>query len=529
MKKRLKKIVLLICVLTLCFNMVASSASDSGYIRVTGATNIHVRSEASTDSASLGRLDYGAKVTIKGESGDWYMIAFGAGSGYIMKKFVVANPPETLATVAPTTEKATTQAATVKATTQAATTKAPVSTQTSGSYPAYGTVYNIRTNLTVRKSGDSSGAVVGSLQDGARVTVYGLSGDYYQIKYGTGTAYVSKNYVKLTGDAPNETAKAPTTQAQTTKAPATQAPSTQVQTTKAPAAEISFQDVKKTGYANVTTNLLVRSIPSTTGTILGRYASKTAISIIGESKDWYKVSYLGKTAYVMAKYVTFTKPVTETQASSSTTAASSSTSSTSAASTGSSSSGSQTSTNSGSTVTTVTNNAASSSTGSAALYTTYSPVSISVPLYHQYDSAWASHRLGNSSATFRSAGCVTTCLAMLEEQKTKTTCTPLMMEAKLSYTSGGSVYWPRTTTQYTGTDYLNVIYNQLRAGKPVIIGAKWASSNAQHYVVVTGYNGSTSKLSPSGFTVNDPGTAGAKNLAEFFGRTPRFYKLVYYK
>ena len=80
---------------------------------------------------------------------------------------------------------------------------------------------------------------------------------------------------------------------------------------------------------------------------------------------------------------------------------------------------------------------------------------------------------------------------------------------------------------YLSTNYLSNIYNLLKAGKPVAIGAK-TSSGGQHWVVVTGYKGGNT-LKASNFTINDPGSSTRDTLDDLFSSYPIFYKIAYYK
>ncbi len=158
----------------------------------------------------------------------------------------------------------------------------------------------------------------------------------------------------------------------------------------------------------------------------------------------------------------------------------------------------------------------------------YSKISLKVPDYKQYDSRWANVTLGNSGQSIQKIGCATTALAMTESYKTGTTIYPHNMAKKLSYTSGGAVYWPTSYTIITNSSgYLTTIYNSLKAGKPVIVGAK-NSYGGQHYVVVTGVK-ETDTLTTSAFYINDPGSATRVTLNQFFASYPNFYKMLHAK
>ena len=157
----------------------------------------------------------------------------------------------------------------------------------------------------------------------------------------------------------------------------------------------------------------------------------------------------------------------------------------------------------------------------------YTAVSISVPHYMQTDKRWASVTLGRSGKTIYRIGCTTTSIAMIESYRTGKAIYPDAMSRKLSYTSSGNVYWPSDYTAVTSTNkYLEKIYAELKAGKPVLFGAKTASGG-QHWVVITGYMGGTT-LTASGFAINDPADRTRKTLADLYADYPRFYKFFTY-
>lgn len=159
---------------------------------------------------------------------------------------------------------------------------------------------------------------------------------------------------------------------------------------------------------------------------------------------------------------------------------------------------------------------------------TFKAISLKVPDYKQTDSRWKNVTLGSSGQTIGKIGCATTALAMTESYKTGTTIYPNAMAKKLSYTSGGAVYWPTSYNVITTkTGYLQTIYSALQNGKPVIVGAK-NSYGGQHYVVVTGVK-SCDALTTSAFYINDPGSNSRVTLNQFFNEYPNFYKMLYVK
>lgn len=161
----------------------------------------------------------------------------------------------------------------------------------------------------------------------------------------------------------------------------------------------------------------------------------------------------------------------------------------------------------------------SSSTGG------YSAVSVSVPSFKQTDSRWASYPIGTNGGTIGTIGCATTAIAMMESCRTGTTIYPNAMAKKLSYTAGGSVYWPSHYTVSTNTGYLTAVYNLLKQGKPVLFGAK-TSSGRQHWVVITGFTGGS--LTAANFTIHDPGSNSRTTLQQLLNAYPVFYKYFHY-
>lgn len=156
----------------------------------------------------------------------------------------------------------------------------------------------------------------------------------------------------------------------------------------------------------------------------------------------------------------------------------------------------------------------------------YSAVSLSVPSFKQTDSRWASYPIGTAGGSIGTIGCATTGIAMMESYRTGTTVYPHAMAKKLRYTSGGSVYWPSHYTVTTSkTGYLATAYNLLKAGKPVLIGAK-TNAGGQHWVVITGFTGGS--LTAANFTINDPGSNSRTSLQQFLNVYPNFYKYFHY-
>lgn len=281
--------------------------------------------------------------------------------------------------------------------------------------------------------------------------------------------------------------------------------------------------------ATASTRLNVRSSPSISGTVIGGLAKGTTVTLAGKSGDWWKVEYAaGRFGYCSDDYIAVL-PTRSARVSAD---------------------GYRLNIRSGPSTaygvvsqfwdgTGVT--VLSSSGGWAKVlyagtgigyvseeFLTYASsgtpaVSLSVPYYSQLDPRWANLRLGSSRYTVGSAGCTTTAMAMVESTVRGYPLTPAGMVKELGYSSSGNLYWPSTYSPYTGTDYLSVIYRQLKAGRPVMIGG-FTPAGAQHWVVVTGFTGGD--LKAENFTVHDPGSGGRKTLGEFQSKYSVFYKIM---
>ena len=222
----------------------------------------------------------------------------------------------------------------------------------------------------------------------------------------------------------------------------------------------------KSGYVSTDgANLNIRSGAGTENKVLGKLKNGEKFAVVSESSGWLKILYNGtKSGYVFKDY---TK------------------------------------------------------------YKYYSAVSLELPDYKQTDSRWADIKLGSSSSTtIKKIGCVICSLANSETYRKGVAVTPKDLSKSLKFTSGGAVYWPDNYTQYAKNEYLSVVYNKLKSGIPVIIGAK--SSKSTHYVTVYGFKKSNN-LSAENFLVKDPAGTNAKTLKDFFASYPTFLKLVYYK
>ena len=211
----------------------ASARADSTGAATVTASALNMRAEPSTASAIVTCLPRGTVVVVTGESGDWYQVYYNGHSGYMSKSYLsYASSGQT----------------------------------DLGTGTVKGTYVNVRSGPSTAYS------VIGQVNTGASFPVTGVSGSFYQIRYGGTTAYISSHYLTLSGSAGGSSAP---------------------QSTPAP---------QSTGV--ITGNYVrMRSGPGTGYSILGTYNVGTKMTITGQSGDWYAVSYNGRAGYVYKQYL----------------------------------------------------------------------------------------------------------------------------------------------------------------------------------------------------------------------------------
>lgn len=242
-----------------------ASVSKGQVVNVT--STLRVRSAANTNSTVLGTLRNGATFDIISKSGSWYEIKYNGGSGFVHGDYV----------------KEITESSTVSST---------------------GKVVNVTSNLRVRSGASTSASVLGYITNNTSVSIVGVEGSWYKIKYNSGYGYVHKDYILVDGSSNNTTNGS-------TNNNSTNNNSTNNGNNASNESNNSSENViNKTGYVyNVSSGgLNVRSAASTSSTILGTLYSGNSVNIIGESGSWYKITYNSSTAYVHKDYITENKP-----------------------------------------------------------------------------------------------------------------------------------------------------------------------------------------------------------------------------
>ena len=227
----------------------SSSGGSAGRISGTGGAGVNVRSGAGTRYGRIGGLAEGASVTIVGQSGGWYQIKYGSGTGWVCGDYVKK-----------------TSGGSSGGSSSGGTSTGKVS-GTGGS------------GLNVRSGAGTGHSRIGGLAEGASVTIVGQSNGWYKIKYGSGTGWVSSQFVKKgSGGSSGGSSSGGSSSGGSTS---------------------TAGYVSGTGGAGVN----VRSGAGTGHSRIGGLAEGASVTIVGQSNGWYKIKYGSGTGWVSSQFV----------------------------------------------------------------------------------------------------------------------------------------------------------------------------------------------------------------------------------
>ncbi|MEK4868660.1 SH3 domain-containing protein [Niallia sp. FSL W8-1348] len=234
-------------------------------VNVQSGSNLNVRSTASTSGTIKGKLAAGTVVTVLSEKNGWSQIKTNNLEGYVSSEYLTSVSTPT------TPEKETGQKDEEKQPEKTPTVEKKVNVQ-SGS------------NLNVRSTASTSGTIKGKLTAGTVVTVLSEKNGWSQIKTNNLEGYVSSEY--LTSVSTPTTPEKETGQKDEEKQPE-----------KTPTVE------KKVNVQSGS-NLNVRSTASTSGTIKGKLAAGTIVTVLSEKNGWSQIKTNNIEGYVSSEYLT---------------------------------------------------------------------------------------------------------------------------------------------------------------------------------------------------------------------------------
>ncbi|MCC3866874.1 SH3 domain-containing protein [Terrisporobacter mayombei] len=199
----------------------------------TGTVNdsLNIRKGPNTTYAKVGSLKKNAKVTIVAKTdNNWFKIKFNNGYGYVSSQYITI------------------------------TTNKPGTNET----PCFAAAA-ITSNINVRKGPNTSYAKIGSLKKNAKVSIVAItSNNWYKIKFNSGYAYVSSQYVTLT----------------------------------------EVEELEYSATASILSSVYVRTGPNTNYEKIDSVKKDAKVDIVAiTSNGWCKIKYNNKFGYIYGGYV----------------------------------------------------------------------------------------------------------------------------------------------------------------------------------------------------------------------------------
>lgn len=237
----------------------SSSVSSSFGVGTITGSDVRMRSGAGTNYSILGTYGKGTQMTVTGVSGNWYAVSYNGKTGYVSSDYMKVTSSEASSSASTTSGSSST-------------------TSVSGT----GTVTG--SSVRMRSGAGTNYSILATFAKGTTVQVTGKTGNWYAIKYDGKAGYISADYLKVT-----ESSSATATPDATT--------TTATSTTSASSG--------KTGTV-IGSSVRMRSGPGTSYDTLGYYSNGVTMTVLGSENGWYKVSYNGKTGYIIAQYLRVT-------------------------------------------------------------------------------------------------------------------------------------------------------------------------------------------------------------------------------
>lgn len=140
--------------------------------------------------------------------------------------------------------------------------------------------------LNVRAGAGTNNKVLGTLKNGANVTVVSQSNGWYKIKYGSGYGYVSSQYVTIGNNENSSTDNNGSSNDNNSNSGSSD----------------NNININKKGTVRASV-LNVRSGPGTNNKIIGNLKNGAKVNVLEEKGEWYKIEYGKNYGYVSAQYI----------------------------------------------------------------------------------------------------------------------------------------------------------------------------------------------------------------------------------
>ncbi|MGL5616214.1 MAG: SH3 domain-containing protein [Sarcina sp.] len=158
-----------------------------------------------------------------------------------------------------------------------------------------GQVIGISSSLNVRSGAGTNYSTIGSLKNGETIKIIGEKSGWYEISYSGKVGYVSKKYIKITGEVKPEN---PGGSGNNSNGGSNNSGGT------GNGSNSGGESVtEKVGQVTVSSTLNVRAGAGTNQRVIGTLKNGAKVNIISEENGWYKISHNNGTGYVSKKYI----------------------------------------------------------------------------------------------------------------------------------------------------------------------------------------------------------------------------------
>lgn len=256
---------------------------------------VRVRKEPSTESKIVINGNLGEEVEILGKEGEWYKVNYNGKEGYIFEKYL--EPDGEVANSQETQQSDESQVVQENPTVQEDNT--PV--VTTGNI---GDVVNKETNGYLLPN--FSSIKVSKIEKGKKVELITTVANWTKIEVDDSYAWVPNN--SLMTEATMEPQQEPVQE------PVEEEPVEQP-VTEPEVPETTVKEINQAGYISSNASANMRSGPSTDTKSLRKLPRHTAVTVISEENDWYKVNYNGQEGYISKSLVTLGNAPEETTSS----------------------------------------------------------------------------------------------------------------------------------------------------------------------------------------------------------------------
>lgn len=220
-----------------------------GTVNLSSSSSLNIRNGAGTSFGVVGNLSNSQSVQIVGTVGNWYKIRSNSSYGYVSADYIKVGNILSSNTVKETSSKT-----------------------------GYVKLSSTSSYLNLRNS--PNGSVLGSLSNGTKLNIVGISGSWYKVSANGKTGYVSSSYVSES-----------------------QASSNSVSSISA--VSTSTSNSGKTGIVNLKDSSSILNLRNSpwTGRVLASLSNGSKVTILSSSGRWYKVSTPAGVGYVHSDYI----------------------------------------------------------------------------------------------------------------------------------------------------------------------------------------------------------------------------------